>query len=573
MQHDKRTPKPLIIILALLQGVALTVLYRSNEYGFWPGTDPVWLTSLVTFSISFPLLTFLCVSQANWRRTLLFIVPFSALLALLGAYVGLQQKPVDLFNNWQVLATFIATGLIAAFKALMYCQQYISQNAITYARLFKLSWRNFLIFGLSWLFTLIFWGILHLGAGLFSALGIEFFSDLLEEDWFVIPALNLAFGFAIIVFRNIQATIDNIASLLKTTVKFLLPILTLVSLSFLATLLYTGLQPLWETGSGTLLLMWLLALTLFFINTVYQDEAHQRPYGIVLHRIILIGVACLPIYSLIAAYGLWLRVEQYGWSVDRCWAVLIWAILSCFTWGYLFGIVKHRDNWLEMLSRVNVTMGIVVLLAMLLVNSPLLNFQHIAAQSQLARLQSGELSFDQFDFYYFEHSLGRQGYLRIQQLKQELDANEYAKRQILEDLYQPYTGPDHENQSLDDFLTYVRVWPSESSIPSDLLKAIYTEYSEERWRSYRDSHFYLVEQDLNSDQVADYVLINESSHHISAELWLPGENGWYATSMNTENPKEINTLLEAFSAEDISVVEPQWQHLQIGEVLFQVRSE
>jgi|TARA_R110000803_G_C11982643_1_gene320966 hypothetical protein len=46
------------------------------------------------------------------------------------------------------------------------------------------------------------------------------------------------------------------------------------------------------------------------------------------------------------------------------------------------GIIKQRDAWLEILSTVNISMGIVVLVFMLLVNSPLLNFQSIAAASQ-----------------------------------------------------------------------------------------------------------------------------------------------------------------------------------------------
>lgn len=573
MQRTNLAPKPLIIILALLQGAALTVLYRSIEYDFWPGTDPVWLTSLVTFAISFPLLTFLCVSHDNWRRTLLFTGTFSLLLALLGAHVGLQQKPADLFNNWQAQTAFIVTGLVAAFKALMYCQHYISHSKITYARLFKLSWRNFLIFGLSWLFTLIFWGILYLGAGLFSALGIEMFLDLLAEDWFIIPVLNLAFGFAIIVFRNIQATIDNIASLLQTLVKFLLPMLTLVSLSFLVALPFTGLEPLWKTGSGTLLILWLLTLTLFFVNTVYQDEAHQRPYGTMLHRLIFFGVACLPIYSLIAAYGLWLRVDQYGWSVDRAWAVLIWALLSCFAFGYFYGIIKHRDHWLATLSQVNVSMGALVLVAMLLVNSPILNFQQIAAQSQLARLESGELTFDQFDFNYFEYKLGRQGYIRIQQLKEDLSAVEPEKYEYLDNLYKRYDNAESYNQSLEDFVSHLRVWPAETQIPSALLQEIYDHQLEVSWLNYRRGQFYFLVQDLNDDQQPEFILINESTYSLTAHLWTMGEDGWFSTVMHTENPQRIGTLIEAFNTQDISVIEPQWRDLKVGSVTFRVRSD
>ncbi|WP_257172683.1 DUF4153 domain-containing protein [Colwellia sp. M166] len=111
-------------------------------------------------------------------------------------------------------------------------------------------------------------------------------------------------------------------------IKFLLPALTVVSLGFLATLPFTGLDTLWQTGTGSMLVMWLQALTLFFVNTVYQDASHERPYHHILHRLIFIGVAVLPIYSLISLYGNWLRIDQYGLTVDRCWAVLICVLLA-----------------------------------------------------------------------------------------------------------------------------------------------------------------------------------------------------------------------------------------------------
>ncbi|CAM4361642.1 hypothetical protein PSOS111911_15560 [Pseudoalteromonas ostreae] len=63
----------------------------------------------------------------------------------------------------------------------MYIQQLIGNEAISYSQLFKLSWRNFILFAECWLFVLIFRGILQLGAALFNALEITFFSELLKK--------------------------------------------------------------------------------------------------------------------------------------------------------------------------------------------------------------------------------------------------------------------------------------------------------------------------------------------------------------------------------------------------------
>ena len=169
---DNQIPKPLIITISLVQGILLTLLYQSVEHKVWPGTEPLWLIPLVTFSMSLPLLTLLSITKTNGKATLKYLLPFTLLLSVLGAYVGYQQEPIEFVNNGSVIAIFCFTALIAAFKALMYIQQYLSNEEISYSSLFKLSWRNFIIFGECWLFVLIFWGILHLGAGLFSVLEI-----------------------------------------------------------------------------------------------------------------------------------------------------------------------------------------------------------------------------------------------------------------------------------------------------------------------------------------------------------------------------------------------------------------
>lgn len=565
---DNQIPKPLIIIISLIQGILLTLLYQSVEYKMWPGTEPLWLIPLVTFSISLPLLTLLSVTKTNGKATLKYLLPFTLLLSVLGAYVGYQQEPIEFVNNGSVIAIFCFTALIAAFKALMYIQQYLSNEEISYSSLFKLSWRNFIIFGECWLFVLIFWGILHLGAGLFSVLEIELFKELLRKDWFVIPVLNLAFGFAIIVFRNIIFTVDNISTILQTLIKFLLPALTIVSLGFLATLPFTGLDTLWKTGTGSLLVMWLQALTLFFVNAVYQDASHERPYHSILHRLIFIGVAVLPIYSLISFYGLWLRIDQYGLTVDRCWAVLICILLACFSFGYLIGIIKKRDAWLETLSKVNISMGIVVLVFMLLVNSPLLNFQSISASSQLSRLHYGEITYEEFDYNYFDRSLGRQGYIELQALKSELKDSAPEKIAIIDRMYVNHQNIDKEELSIEDFMQFVNYWPSKNEFPESLIKAVYSEETKNEWTTYRGNNYYFIAKDLNGDSELDYIVIEENNNSTSADLWFLKDEQWKSKYMQTSNPNENKYIKDYLLNNKVEVVQPKWKNLKVGDLTF-----
>ncbi|WP_371186026.1 DUF4153 domain-containing protein [Thalassotalea maritima] len=562
-------PKGVVLILATVQGVLLTLLYRAVELKVWPSTEPAWLVALVTLVISLPLLVFFCIDKDNVKQTLRYVLPFSVLLSLIGAYIGWQQEPVALVHNGNVIAVFVLTSLIASFKALMYLQQYMSQQQISYGQLFTLSWRNFIIFTESVLFVAVFWGILLLGAGLFAIVGIDIFKSLLTKDWFVIPTLTLAFAFANIIFRSIVTSADTIAAIVETLLKFLLPALAFISLAFLFTLPFTGLAPLWNTGSGSLLIMWLQALTLFFVNAVYQGNDEHQPYPIFLHRLVFVSVAVLPIYSIVAAYGLWLRVSQYGLTVDRCWAWLIWALLAMFSFAYLIGIVKKRDAWLGMSSKVNVVMGLVVLLVMLLVNTPLMNFQSWSVASQLNRLEQGKVSYQDFDYQYVGRSLGRQGYVAMQALKTTLVDKAPDKVVIIERMY--VNQRQQEAFSQQEFLQHVTFWPNKTAFPEALISTVYDKTITHSWSTYRGHNYYFIAQDLNGDDAPEYVVIDEVNDVTSANLWRLDNDAWQPFYMNTSNPEQIRYLKGVVTNGDIAVVKPKWHDLQVGSVLFKVR--
>ena len=571
---DNQLPKPLMVLLAVLQGVALTLLYRSLEGATWPASDPIWFTSLAAFVVSFPLLTLLAIEQGNIKKLLIYLLPFCLLLSLLGGYIGSEQYPLAWVDNDLLTATFVITSLVASFKALMYIQQFIDKEAIHYAQLFKLSWRNFLLFIECWLFVLIFWGILNLGAALFDALDIEFFTTLLRKEWFWIPTITLAFAFASIVFRGLLNVEQSIATLLQVLIKFLLPVLTIVSLGFLATLPFAGLEKLWQTGSGTSLVLWLQLLTLFFINTVYQQASLQRPYNVVLHRLIIIGVGLLPIYSLIAAYGLWLRVDQCGLSVARCWAILICFLLACFSFGYLVGIIKKRDAWLEVQNKVNIVMGLSVLISMLLVNSPILNFQRIASDSQIARLNDGKVTLKEFDYDYFASNLGRQGYLAMQDLKAQIQNSHPEQVAIIERMY---VNPDFETvkelETLSEFIAHSLFWSQQEVFPDELVESIFDTMHFSNWAPLNSHSFYFIAIDLNSDGKLEYVFIDETNHFTEAKLWFERDGEWQQKYMNTDNPAQIKLLKTLLEAGKVEVEKPSYNHLKVGDVVFKVTSD
>lgn len=580
---NKQLPVKLMLLLSGVQGGFLTLLYRSVEDGFWPGTDPIWLNGIAAFFITFPLVTLFSVTRETIKQALTFAAGFSLILAILAAYTGFQQTPVTQLHNDYVVTILVFTGLIASFKALMYIQQWQSGESISYGSLFKYSWRNAVMFAECGLFTLIFFGILHLGASLFAILEITFFKELLRKDWFVIPTLTLAYGCGLIIFRNIIHTVDTVANILQTLIKFLLPALTIVSLGFLVTLPFTGLEKLWQTGSGSLLVLWLQALTLFFLNTVYQGEPEERPYSVWLHRVVSAGIFLLPIYSVIAAYGLYLRIDQYGLTVSRLWGILICLLLAVFAFGYAYGIAKKRDAWLQILSTVNIRMGWLVLGLMLLLNSPLLNFQSIVTDDQMERYRAGEITADELDVDYMARSLGRQGYIALVEIQEELQGVDNERAKYISQLFprNGYYGIGYNEKTneytYELFLNDITYWPNKSEFDASFVKFIYEDMTKHSTYGLLNSSFYFIATDMNKDGKLEYLVIKESNNYRTGRLWqlLPASNTsdmhWLSTSLDMSNYISGDFLQKELEAGNIKVVEPKWQELHIGNAKILIR--
>ena len=135
--------------------------------------------------------------------------------------------------------------------------------------------------------------------------------------------------------------------------QLLLPVVIIVELLFLLTLPVTGLAPLWGTGNGTALLMALTGLALLGTVVYFGETPDRADHTRGMHVLITIGMIALPTLSLLSAYGLSLRVLQYGWTVERCWALAIWVVLTGFAISYALAAVRHRRDWFLTLDQIN----------------------------------------------------------------------------------------------------------------------------------------------------------------------------------------------------------------------------
>ena len=548
-------PRNLMVVVAFAQGLALLLLWRATTHEVWPSQTPALNVPLWTVAITAPTLFLLTVEAGNLKRAALFVGAFCAALALLGVYIGWQASPIGAFPTGALIATFVLTMLVACFKGAMYLQQLAARETIRYPALFTRSWRNFLVFGLSWTLTVGVALVLALWGALFAVIGIDFFQELFRRDWFLFPVLAVAFGLGVFIFRRLTRVIDGVTSLLEGLMRLLLPLTAAVAAIFLAALPFTGLAPLWETGNGTALLMALNAITLFTVNAVYQADRHA-PYPLFVHRPLYVCVALLPVVSALSVYGLSLRVVQYGWTVERCWALTLALLFAAFSIGYTWSIVRHRDRWPAALGRVNVGMGWVVLGVMLLVNTPLLDFRKVSLASQFARVERGEIALRDFDFRYAREQLARPAWLRLEALAEEHETSDPELTALIRPL--PPGAPGE------------RIWESVTLRPEPFdvpegLRAI----AEREWYAGDRSTVVLIRIDMDGDGEAEYALLNAEAggDYAWGTLFRQAGEEWVRFALDASAPAALDvdsTLRQG----PVGTVDPALPDLQVGELVF-----
>ena len=546
---------------ALLQSALLVWLYLAVDNGNWPAQSPTWLVGLVTLTIVFPGLCYLRLERAGWRRFLTLAVPYSLLLSVLGMYIGAQQPQQELFNNDALIVTFVLCALITTLKLLNIATLYSRGEPITYRQLYELSWQHFIQFSLCCFFALALWLILLLGGELFSTIGIEILADLLDEPWVSIPVLTCAFAGAAIALRSMLSAVENIEKLLKILAKFLLPVLAVLAITFIASLPFTGLESLWRLENSTLMLLWMQASLLFFFNTVYS-RTDALPYYRWWRGVMLLALLTLPLYAMLAHYGLWLRIEQYGLTVSRGWGVLISATLAYFAFSYCGAIIVKRQQWLIWVHKINVIGCAALFMALLAVNSPLANLQQLSAQSQVHRLQSGQVSADEFDVYYFYRELGKAGFEALQQIQQHTD-NDSLKARIVR-LYANRDEPSDFEKWQSQWLQGVRIADAANQPPSSLLQFI---HSNNFYKYYgQGASLYLIAADVNQDQQLEWLLLHQQHNYLQGVMFTENQQQqWQSYHLQVANATDDEEQIkQALAAGEFTLTTPQWQHIEIG---------
>jgi hypothetical protein len=422
---------PLIrLAIGLLQGLALLMLYQAPEQKTWPATDGFVFAPLVAIATFVPLIVISALGHLRLRTLVAWAVIATLLCAGLAIY-DIFRDPVfyDIFRDPifvaeagpepRVLPSAIMWLSLAAVLFIIHILT-ISGEAdrkliASYPTHFDVAWKHGVQFVLALCFVGLLWGLLSLGAELFSLIGIEFLAELLKRTTFSIPVTALAFSYAIHVTDVRASIVQGARTLALILMSWLLPLMALLGAAFVVALLFTGLAPLWSTRHATCILLVAAAQLIFLVNAAYQDgRGETRAAAILRYASRLAAFVLVPLVAL-AAYGVMLRIAQHGWTPERIGALACVVVAACYALGYFFAALRLTGAmaWLE---PTNIFTSLVIVGTLLVLATPVADPARISVADQLSRLQAGTVKPEDFDFGFLRFRAGRYGTHALEQL-------------------------------------------------------------------------------------------------------------------------------------------------------------
>ncbi len=325
------------------------------------------------------------------------------------------------------------SGILAVLIAAPLFQTVRDEGAwrFPYARLHRHAWTDAVIGAASLFFTGITFLLAWLIAALFDVIGIEAIKDLLQEEWFGWMLAGLAFGGAVGILRERDALVATLQKLVMVVFAVLAPVLAVALAAFLLSLPFTGLSGLWESDvPATPMLLLAGAGAILLVNAVIGDGGDERSRNIWLQRAALILLMCILPLSILAALSMGERINQYGWTPERIWGVVAVAIAIAYGAAAWWAVYKGRQDFDVPLRPIQTRLAIGLCGVALFLALPILDFGAISASSQLARLESGKIKAEEFDWTAMAFDFGPEGRERLEEISssgQEASLRKYAR--------------------------------------------------------------------------------------------------------------------------------------------------
>ena len=497
-----RTTRLGMIFIGLLQGalcyLLMTYLVPHNDGWLFFGMPA---TIAITSALLLTVVSFK--QRALWYwMALIFVVVLA-----MSAWLKWQVEDSDKWRQHEVFMFYGWRLLLMAMLALPWIQYslHVSREQARYPHFYRQLWLNALTLLIVFVANGLFWLVLLLWSEMFKLVGIPFFSTLFfDTDWFGYVAFGLITALAVVLARTQSRLVTAVQKLLTFIATGLLPLVALLALMFILTLPFTGLEAISQRVSAAGLMSTLTLLLLLLMAIVREPQKEALPYPGALRYLIKCSLIVAPIYMLIAGWSLWVRIQQYGWTPERLYGVLVVVVLLVWSFGYLASILRRGRNPLELQGPVILGVSLLALGLLVLLSSPVIDAWRISVNSHMGLYHSGKIKPDQVSLYMLDHS-GKPGRAALEALQKDVAFNQDSKRRRdLNSLLQGSRDPVKELTAT-QLVSKVVIAPG-SQKPDDAFWAFVKTQGYRITSCTEQNACVLVSQDLNADGHPEQVL-------------------------------------------------------------------
>jgi len=266
--------------------------------------------------------------------------------------------------------------------------------------------------------------LLFAWAALLKQMDVNFFSELFDEPWFILPFLGAIGGLSIAMIRGQQAVLGALRFVLLLFSRIAMLIMAICSALFLIVLIWKGpgaiLNAGFFFGRPAAVILFLAFSGMLIFNGVYQNGDGEPPAAW-LRLSTMVAIALFPVYTGLSAYGLWARIAEYGLTPARIGG----AVMTLLAFGYsivlVAGLITELNwrgrKWMPLVAPANTLMALVWIFILIAISSPAFNMWALSAKSQERLLLSGKVDAAKFDYGYLKFELGDYGDAALGRLK------------------------------------------------------------------------------------------------------------------------------------------------------------
>ncbi|TCL10162.1 uncharacterized protein DUF4153 [Shimia isoporae] len=345
------------------------------------------------------------------------------LLAVAGAVLvtmsGLRFDSIeDLSSAGHPLAVWLVFLFVATpFAAVRMVQH---ESLTDYGCLFDTSWSILVRYSAGWLFAGVLFAVAYLSHELLDIVGITVIEELLRNDPFRWGFLGFALGLGLSVVHELRQYLSPY--LLLRMLRMLVPVVLVVVAIFAVAAVLQGPDQLFGSLSRAATLL-TVALVMISLVSIALDRGDADAIDVRWMQLATGALAMLlPVIAGLAAYAIWLRVAQYGWTPPRLVAAMIAFVVMLYAVAYPAAVIMGR-GWMVRVCKANVWIALSSLVLFALWLSPVLNAERISTNDQVARAEAGTTPYYDVPVWEMRNDWGRPGQAGLSILAQSEDAD------------------------------------------------------------------------------------------------------------------------------------------------------